>query len=190
MFRSILCFVVCCFLVACTHSRFEKVGVSFGEREALYFTGRGAAAGIMMDAYLGGAGVAIGIAIDEGVAKDMAVAIQKENPRFDIRSHIKEFLIKNSSKAELETWQKLTIDRYGFQIIDADFVVPVLDLTVICTNANTVSFGLDKDSMSAYKKKLTTIKEDGGVALQLLNKGIEDVFREQFYPLCKKMHNV
>lgn len=164
--------------------------MSFGERETLYFTGRGGAAGIMMDAYLGGAGVAIGIAIDEGIAKDIAVAIQKENPRFDIRSHIKEFLIKNSSKVEFETWQKLTIDRYGFQIIDADFVVPVLDLTVICTNANAVSFSLDKDSMNAYKVELTTIKTDGRAALQLLDKGIEEVFQEQFYSLCEKKHNV
>ncbi len=75
MFRSILFVITCCLLAACTHSRVQPVDVSFGARETLYFTGRGAAAGIMMDAYLGGAGVAIGIAIDEGIAKDMYAVI-------------------------------------------------------------------------------------------------------------------
>lgn len=176
----------CLLIVSCAHIHKNPIVVEHGDRQTLFFTGKGVAVGIMMDAFLDGAGVAIGIAIDEGIAKDISLVIQKESPQFDIRNNIKKVLIKNSSKAEMKAWQKLTIDRYGFQIIDADFVVPVLDLTIICTNANTVSFSLDKDSMDAYKVELTTIKTDGRTALQLLNKGIEEVFQEQFYSLCKK----
>jgi len=58
--------------------------IDHGDRSTLAFSGKGAAAGTMMDAYMGGAGVAIGIAIDEGIAKDITANLSNRRGGFDM----------------------------------------------------------------------------------------------------------
>lgn len=166
-----------CLISSCTHTRTLSIPVEFGDRQTLYFTGKGIVAGIMMDSLLGGAGIAIGIAIDEGIAKDIFAAIQKANPEFDIRKHIESLLVSNRGRATTKNWQKLTVDRYGFQVVDGDFVVPVLEFTVSCTNATKVPFNLEKDSISAYKVDLATIKNNGKAAQRLLHQGVAQILQ-------------
>jgi hypothetical protein len=76
-------------LGACVSKSAQAPDVIFADRITLAFTGKGAAAGMMMDAYLGGAGVAIGIAIDDGIAKNIAENITNSYPDFNILSVVK-----------------------------------------------------------------------------------------------------
>lgn len=160
--------------------------VELGDRSSLFFTGKGGAAGIMMDAFMGGAGVAIGIAIDEGIAKDIHLAIQKENPQFDIKMYVESVLEKNHKKQGLKKWQRLTIERYGFQIIEGDFVVPVLEFTVTCIGGEDSLFKLERDSMALYEIELDVIKQSGKLAQQLLYQAVDQAFQSDLLFSCEK----
>ena len=69
--------------ISCTTFTAKSPPIEFKDRQTLVFTGKGAAAGIMLDSVMGGVGVAIGIAIDEGIAKDIAKSIYEINPDYD-----------------------------------------------------------------------------------------------------------
>lgn len=178
--------VLSCFVLSCTHTQKQPIPVSFGDRDALFFTGKGAAAGIMMDAFLNGAGVAIGIAIDEGIAKDISAAIQKANPQFDIRNLVREQLVTVSKELVTENWQGLVIEKYGFQVGDGDFVSPVLELRVNCTDgARPIRF--EKDSTVSNEAELGLIKTDGKVAEGLLQRAVvETIDSGRLSSMCKK----
>lgn len=133
--RIIIYFIACVFLAACVHSRSERVGIVFGERESLYFTGRGSAAGVMMDSLLAGTGVAIGIAIDEGIAKDIAAAIFAHNPEFSMISLVAEELHKSENKGlDFGDLHLININKYGFQAAANDAVVPLIEFQLKCSS--------------------------------------------------------
>lgn len=44
----------CTWAASCVHTSHHAVPVELGDRSSLFFTGKGAAAGIMMDAFMGG----------------------------------------------------------------------------------------------------------------------------------------
>ena len=76
-FKIFISFSILLALSACV-SKFATPQIVYGDKSTLSFSGKGAAAGMMMDAYMGGAGVAIGIAIDEGIAKDILQIFQAD----------------------------------------------------------------------------------------------------------------
>lgn len=49
----------------------EPLAVEYPTKERLEFTGRGSAAAMMMSGSMGAMGIAIGVAIDEGISKDL-----------------------------------------------------------------------------------------------------------------------
>lgn len=131
--RIILLLLTCCLITSCTHTRTLPIDVTYGERQSLYFTGRGSAAGIMMDSMLGGAGIAIGIAIDEGIAKDISAAIVASNPKFTMDGLVKDALrekVKQGMNAD--GLKSVVITKYGFQAAPDDKVVPLVSLKFIC----------------------------------------------------------
>lgn len=122
-------------LVGCASNVAQFVPVTYGEREALHFTGRGAAAGIMMDAYMGGAGVAIGIAIDEGIAKDISAALLANNPKFSMASLVNNVLSEQGKKGvSVAGLKSVVIDKYGFQSAPDDKVSPLLEMQFVCNS--------------------------------------------------------
>lgn len=176
--RILLLLLASCLIISCAHTPTPSISVEFGDRQTLYFTGKGAAAGIMMDAYLGGAGVAIGIAIDEGIAKDIAAAIQKVNPEFDIRKLVQEQLVVASDVVVTKNWQSLVIEKYGFKVVEGDVVNPVLELTVNCKGgAETINF--ERDPANSDKAELELIKKDGEIGLNLLQQAVEETMQVQ-----------
>jgi|GEM_PF-1381801 len=68
---GILLFVVSCTSLQNHDDRRVQVKVP----ERLHFSGKGAGAGMMLMSSLGAAGIAIGVAIDEGIAKDIAATL-------------------------------------------------------------------------------------------------------------------
>lgn len=123
------------FLVGCASNVAQFIPVTYGDRETLYFTGRGAAAGIMMDAYMGGAGVAIGIAIDEGIAKDIFSALLANNPKFSMVALVGGVLREQEKKGvSITDLKSVVIDKYGFQSAPDDKVSPLLEMQFVCNS--------------------------------------------------------
>jgi len=93
--------------------------IIYGDRSTLSFSGKGAAAGMMMDAYMGGAGVAIGIAIDEGIAKDISANLSSRSDGFNMLALMYEELNSNVKNAGNKRKQilatKITVETYGFR---------------------------------------------------------------------------
>lgn len=183
MTRFISLLLLCYLVIACAHKHSPSIPVELGERQTLYFTGKGAAAGIMMDAYLGGAGVAIGIAIDEGIAKDISAAIQKSNPEFDIRDLVKKQLVVVSDEVVTKNWQSIVIERYGFQSAAEDKVLPLLKFQLICKSqtAHKIEFSPDENDAISFDRA----KTDGALAEKKINKAVEKLFDKQDFPICE-----
>lgn len=106
--------------LSCTTNSGISERVVYGDRSTLAFSGKGAAAGMMMDAYMGGAGVAIGIAIDEGIAKDIATNISSRPDGFDMIALAQKELLTNIKSKNSKTNRqqisatKITIEKFGF----------------------------------------------------------------------------
>lgn len=186
MSRLIASFIILVFgllLVACAS---RDVDVAIGDREDLYFTGRGAAAGIMMDSLLGGGtGVAIGIAIDEGIAKDVASALSVEEPEFDIRTLVRRALAERAAGGgNIKNLKSIIIDRYGFQSANDDNVVPLLELQLICSSntVHQVSFvSSEGDDLSI---PFDQVKSDGALVRDKLNGAIAATLNPFNLALC------
>ena len=105
------------FFASCA-SKPVKSQITKGDRSNLAFSGKGAAAGMMMDAYMGGAGVAIGVAIDEGIAKDIAANLSSRAGGFDMLALVYEELNSSAKVADSKRKQilatKITVETYGF----------------------------------------------------------------------------
>lgn len=137
--------------VGCAHKLVDKVEVSSGERGQLYFTGRGSAAGMMMDSLLGGAGIAIGIAIDEGIAKDISSALLINNPKFSMAALVKDVLREQAKEGvNLNGLKSIVIEKYGFQSAPDDRVVPLLELQLTCESgaSSNIKFVPNESSQS------------------------------------------
>jgi hypothetical protein len=119
-FLTAVSFIISLFLVACVSKPIAPQNITYGDRSTLAFSGKGAAAGMMMDAFMGGAGVAIGIAIDEGIAKDIAANISSMPGSFDMLELVKKEIILNSraidtvGKRKLASATKITVETFGF----------------------------------------------------------------------------
>ena len=115
-------------LSSCSSLNIKKnlsLSVSKPVRENLAFTGKGAGAGMMLMSSMGPMGIAIGVAIDEGIAKDIAKAV-KDKP-FDIRQQMvdafrtelsDEYTVtvhdENSVKSK-KTELAITLKKFGFK---------------------------------------------------------------------------
>lgn len=160
--RIILLLLICCLMTSCTKTRTPPVEVTYGERQSLYFTGRGSAAGIMMDSVLGGAGIAIGIAIDEGIAKDISAAILSSNPEFTMDGLVKDALKEKVKQGmNVDGLKSVVITKYGFQVAPDDKVAPLVALQFTCESADipVVEFTSDnKDQTIPFDQSKTNGK--------------------------------
>jgi hypothetical protein len=176
--------VVMLFLVACAVNNHDDLQVAYGERQTLHFTGRGAAAGIMMDSLLGGTGVAIGIAIDEGISKDIAAAISVNNPKFSMGALVKDTLDGAVSQGvNIDGLKSVIIEKYGFQSAPDDTVIPLLELQLVCRSGliqkiNFVPNELDR------ALPFDKVKTDGSLAEKALRGAVEAIFSQHRPSVC------
>lgn len=86
-FIALIGFVALCVMVSsCSfikEPRKQVFTVSLQESSAIRFEGKGAVAGVMMSSSMGPMGIAIGVAIDEGIAKDIRGALDGVGCRVD-----------------------------------------------------------------------------------------------------------
>jgi hypothetical protein len=113
MNKIVICFTFLFFMTACTTLSNRDVQVSYSDRETLAFTGKGAGAGIMLDSLLGGTGVAIGIAIDEGIAKQIRENIEQSYSSYNYAKDLKKQVDKKAPKALQAVMMSVTV--FGLQ---------------------------------------------------------------------------
>lgn|GEM_PF-2853016 len=77
-----------CASVLPTPSKTPKVTVVIDPNASLTFEGKGAGAGIMLMSTMGPAGIAIGVAIDVGIGKDIAKAYTNAQGQFDVKAKV------------------------------------------------------------------------------------------------------
>lgn len=175
-------------LLSCATKPQVPVQVKIGDRSNLAFTGKGAAAGMMMDAYMGGVGVAIGIAIDEGIAKDIATNLAKYPSGFSITSLVEKNLLADSKHrysikldstkiprvANTDTSKQIVIDTYGFRTFpgEGDKVTAWLKVRFI-NNANNIVVTYPDDFDSPQTLELIEVKTNPELAYQLLNNAVD-----------------
>lgn len=168
----IILVIYLCICTSCASYTKQKVEIKFSDRQTLAFTGKGAAAGIMLDSVMGGVGVAIGIAIDEGIAKDIAKSIYAVNPDYDFLQVVDRELYK-STKIEASQKRFLTrviVNRYGyrsFSVADSksieDGVSPWLSVAFECSGL-VKEINYPEEFQNPLVSELSAVKTQGDLA--------------------------
>ncbi len=154
------------------------IPVEYSDRQTLAFEGRGAAAGIMLDSLLGGTGVAIGIAIDEGIAKDIANNIQSAEPDYSFKQHF-EFGLNQAQAKYAAAFRDLTgvvIQRFGFHTLtgDGDKVSAWMSVDFKCKVGNRkVEFPGALTSVDSLE--FDAVKSQPDATLKLLDQAIQQL---------------
>lgn len=140
MLRSCFLFIFVCSLLACSgfHGTSQKrteliYNLVIEEEPRMRFQGKGAGAGMMLSSSMGAMGIAIGVAIDEGIGKDIQSAVEAEG--FDIRQAVQigldassqshQFIVSVDVNAPLI----ISLKRYGFKTHpgQGDIVTPEIE---------------------------------------------------------------
>ncbi len=96
--------IVFSLLSAC--STVPHVSVSVEEPDRVRFQGKGAGAGMMLMSSMGAMGIAIGVAIDEGIGKEIDTSARAAG--FNIKTIIQ------TSVSDTMLRSPITVERYGF----------------------------------------------------------------------------
>ena len=166
-------------LFSCSVMRPTPQHVDFGDRKTLAFTGKGAAAGMMMDAYLGGAGVAIGIAIDEGIAKDIEKNLSQRAGGFDMLQLVRAEL--HLVKYKKQDVTNIVLDTYGFKTYpgEGDKVTAWLKIR-FSGKAGEVILNYPGDFADPNAIALNEAKSNPDAAYKLLQDAVSRVFMSRF----------
>lgn len=175
-FKALVVFLLMTLSLSCSVFKGRIIGVQYDDRQTLAFTGKGLAAGIMLDSVLGGAGIAIGIAIDEGIAKDIAKSIYTSNPEHDFLVDVKRG-IQQSKEITIKDKRLLTkvvVIRHGFRTTSGekaleykDAVSPWISLSFNCTGS-TIAINYPEDIGQPVISELQDIKVNGQLAADQL----------------------
>ncbi len=179
-------------LVACSalpssssNSKSKPIYLEFSEPNRIQFQGKGAGAGIALMSTMGPVGIALGVAIDEGIAKDIRKAIGNE--KGDVQDYIKNqmagllnkhgyFVPMDGAELKENYFPKLVIKRVGFKITngstDATAAEWELELHSGPDAKTTVSYPKDfaKDTINTHV--LADLKVDGELGIELLDEGL------------------
>ncbi len=176
--KNSLILLLLLFLVACATQPAPKILVTLSENQTLDFTGKGAAAGIMLDSVMGGAGIAIGIAIDKGIAKDIANNLSHHKPLLNIPNnfdqHLKAAIIKNRVKAIQNIQAK--IEYFGFRTFPGgdDAVSAWLEVSLLI-DGRKIEVRYPQDFADVEFANLSSVKSNPDVAYELLDDATERV---------------
>jgi hypothetical protein len=116
---------------ACTSLGFQSesaVEILYSAPDRISFQGKGAGAGMALMSSMGPVGIALGVAIDEGIAKEIRETAQQGGVEFKA--------LLNSAIADvggLQQADRIEVKRYGFVIKDGsnDYVAAEIHLLVM-----------------------------------------------------------
>ncbi len=164
MKNTLIALLCAIFVFACSSQprQPERLQLDIGvtEPDRIRFAGKGAGAGMMLMSSMGPMGIAIGVAIDEGIGKEIDESARVQE--FDIRTILSEQIqqqwqsLEDPSKAKA---LNLTIKRYGFitQPGDNDPVAPQLHITV---GEKEITFPESFDAANIPTAPLEKVKTD------------------------------
>jgi len=161
-----------------------SVSISIENQDRILFSGKGAGAGMMMSASMGAMGIAIGVAIDEGIAKEVHESfVSLGNDFSEMIKTETNFWLANVCNANQATSEAICqpnlnliikVYRYGFVTTsgDNDPVKPELDIGFVLNTGEEHCLNL-KSVEEASKAPLEIVKKDGKVTSELLTKSYQ-----------------
>lgn len=156
----------------------KSVSIVFSEPNRVSFQGKGAGAGIALMATMGPVGIALGVAIDEGIAKEIREGLSKHYPdlQYQLNKAITEKFSMQGYQVDLNSdksaYPKLVIKRYGFKIVngstDATAAEWLLEWELGPDNKRLIHYPNDFEKASLASKPLADIKVNGLLGHDLL----------------------
>ena len=127
---------------------------------------------------------AIGLAIDEGISKDIAAAISVNNPNFSMGALVKDALDGAVSQGvNIDGLKSVIIEKYGFQSAPDDTVIPLLELQLVCRSGliQKINFVPNEvDRALPFDK----VKTDGSLAEKALRGAVKAIFSQYGPSVC------
>tara|TARA_R110001592_G_scaffold349845_1_gene645488 strand:- start:9050 stop:9724 length:675 start_codon:yes stop_codon:yes gene_type:complete len=151
------------------------------EQDRIRFSGKGAGAGMMLMSSMGPAGIAIGVAIDEGISKEIHTAFSAHHTFSSLAEHethswLDRFCGEESTKANLLcNADKLTvqIERYGFKTTSGDNDPVVSDIEINFSFSDKQYHVKNAENIST--SPLEEVKKNGDISYDLFQKGIQSI---------------
>lgn len=151
----------------------KPIIIDYQNRSTLEFTGRGSAAGMMMSGSMGAMGIAIGVAIDEGISKDLHASAAKGG--FILEDEIAHMLTKHGYMAINTAAQTIVIRHLGFRA-SGDLIVPWVEIS-LATKNDSQSFSyadIAGDERNTFE--LSELKNNSKVTAKALRDALQLVF--------------
>ncbi len=184
-------FAVACLITACSGKRvstsLQTIPVTIQEPNHIQFQGKGAGAGMALMSTMGSMGIALGVAIDEGIAKDIREAAGKAG--FSVDDTIVRTL-KDVSQGGLAAdvgvfpaaSEQIVVHRYGFKTTggENDATSAEVEVEVVREGQVVGTFHYpddlpDNQNLPAYP--LEELKQQGEKANELLSIGFAEAFK-------------
>lgn len=164
--------------------------LAFDDPQRIRFQGKGAAAGMMMSSSMGPMGIAIGVAIDEGIAKDIQAAADKAGCALDqvVAGAFEQASAQHGQSAIQEAPDSddvavIRIHRIGFAVTSGE-ADPAYVSAELSIRFNGVDYSMrhpvEQGSPSSTTTPLERIKVDGARACHMLNEALQSVFGEWY----------
>ncbi len=191
MSRMLACICImwlsACSSISGLHSSNKTVELKLDEPNRISFQGKGAGAGIALMATMGPVGIALGVAIDEGIATDIRKAVANE--KGDNKAYIASMVVSQIEEhgysvtmaSEQPVYPTVTIKRYGFKIVNGstDATAAQWDIEIETEPGEKVNVhypkDFNKDSIKTYV--LADLKIDGKLGTELLAESLARVLK-------------
>ncbi|ABD82267.1 hypothetical protein [Saccharophagus degradans] len=167
-------FVFLVVLTSCAqHSYRNNEVIVNSTSSALSFEGRGAGAGMMLMSSMGPAGIAIGVAIDVGIAKEIEKAVNTTSVTFEqlLQRQLGMGCAKFDSKLSSTQLETVSVEKYGFRVSkgDSESVVAWFSIALNNNAEATINFPADFDELDTALPSIpfNVVKSDGEAAVQL-----------------------
>jgi hypothetical protein len=164
-------------VISCSNTPTNKpaIQVTVEEPKRMRFSGKGSGAGMMLMGAMGPMGIAIGVAIDEGIAKD--IEQQALAAGFDIEALVKEAALITSNNTNTNKEQHIHMKQYGFVLIPGDNDPSSPQFHFIVSDGSKiqqeVKYPEDFSAENLPTAPLEIIKADGKVSIDLFKQALK-----------------
>jgi len=167
-------------LVGCSTSDVSpesELLVDIAEPDRIRFEGKGSAAGFMLSGSMGPMGIAIGVAIDEGISKEIQSAADSVD--FQMESLVRRSFALAPIGCNIK---RIEIERYGFKMLSGsgELAVPHIKSKIVGASGKTevVNYPSDaaEESDQQLSAELDALKSSGQLVQQRLSAAITQLF--------------
>lgn len=175
-------------LSACTSLPLKETpyAVKLVDLPLIHFEGKGAAAGVMMSSSMGPMGIAIGVAIDEGIAKDIRGALDRvgctvdgvaENAFQAVSRNYGVNVVPTSSSSESRVDVLVQVNQVKFRALPSERDLTVVEVALTIEKAGVMSELMSaRAGDAALNIPLNELRTDGDKACDLLQAEVTGLF--------------